>query len=350
MKVDNPKIKVLILWGIVLCSFIVFWICHVYISNYQTFVAPQNYLVRAKHYLQEGQKEKALQEIEWGVNTFKPVSSEVLAFLMKIKKDNMDENGYKELEKKYQVSMLLEKCNYSENLQFDTKILDASEFSFPLLSKTTQSSVLSLWKLLTRRTLRCMQDTNLSVSQIFNFLYYSGGVFYINSNIGNTGFAIDNDILVVSEGSAEGSGAQIWFQGNNYAGNRRGFYVLILTPPPCKVFRADRFDIWESRNDALKMEQFLEEVPEGYIGVFAVADDASENMTDKLEQNLLSFGFSKKTYIKGEKRIFGYGYAFAGIGVKGANEGTALQNWAEYNPSQNRIPIAICCVLHGRDK
>jgi len=350
MKINHPKIKVLILWGIVLCSFTGFWIGHVYISNYQTFVAPQNYLVRAKHYLQEGQKEKALQEIEWGMNTFRPVSSETLAFLMKIKKDNLEENKYNELEKKYQITMLLEKCNSSENIQLDTKILDTCEISFPSLSKSTQSSVFSLWKLLTRRTLKCMQGINLSGNQILNFLYYSGGIFCGNSNIGNTGITVDDDLLIVSEGSAEGSGAQIWFQGKNYAGNRRGFYVFILTPPPCKVFRADRFDIWESRNEAIKMEQFLGEVPEGYIGAFAVADEATENMTDTLEQILLRFGFSKQTYDRNELELFGYGYAFAGIGVKGVKEGTAVQNWAKYDPSKKSIPIAVVGILKGGEK
>ncbi len=350
MNIDNPRIKVVILWGIVIVSFFVFWVSHTYISDYQEFNEPRNYLIRAEYYFQEGDKEKALREIEFGMDTFRPVPSETLVFLMKIRKDKLEKNIYNELEKKYKITMLLEKCNYSETVQFDNAVLSSDEVLFPSLSKTTKSSVLSSWKLLTRSTLKCMQTENLSEKQILNFLYYAGGVFSFHSTIGKTGASIDDDVIVISEGSEEGSGAQIWFQGRNFGGHRRGFYVLILTPPPCKIYRSDRFDIWDSYTEAVKMTRFLEEVPDGYIGIFAVADEASENMTEELEHTLLSFGFAKRTYVRRELKLFGYGYAFAGIGVKGANNGTAPQNWAEYDPSKKRIPLAVCGVMKGGNK
>lgn len=350
MKIDNPKIKLIILWGIVLLSFLIFWLVHTYISNYQNFIEPKNYLVRAKYYLQNGDKSRAKKELEIGMDTFRPVSSQTLDFFIRIQKEINDDIRSEELDKKYQIITILEKCSYSENLQFDTKILDSNRVIFPSLSKTSKSSVLSLWKLLTRSALRCMQNINLSEKQILKFLYYAGGIFCFNSTIGNSSITIDDDIFVVSEGSEEGSGAQIWFQGRNFGGHRRGFYVLILTPPPCKVYRSDRFDVWDNYNEAIKMTRFLEEVPEGYIGVFAVADEASENMTDELEQMLLSFGFAKRTYVRREPELFGYGYAFAGIGVKGAPQGTSIQNWSEYDPSDNRIPLAVCGVMKGGSK
>ncbi|MGC9052308.1 MAG: interleukin-like EMT inducer domain-containing protein [Candidatus Hydrogenedens sp.] len=342
--------KVLILWGVVLVSFVLFWICHTYITNYQNFIEPQNYLLRAEYYLQNGNKDKALHELEFGMNTFRPVSSEALLCLMKIKKGILDKNEYNELEKKHQIIVTLENCTSSENLQLDTKLLNTSGISLPTLSKPTQSMVLSMWKLLTRSTLKCMQNGNLSWKQILNFLYYSGGIFYLNSNIGDTGFVIDDDVFVISEGSEEGSGAQIWFQGRNFGGHRRGFYVLILTPPPCKVYRSDRFDVWDNYNESIRMTRFLEEVPEGYIGIFAVADEASENMTEELERMLFSFGFAPKTYVRREMKFFGYGYAFSGIGVKGAVSGTAIQNWAEYDPSKKKIPWTVCGVMRGEKK
>ncbi len=350
MKINNPKTKVLILWGIVIFCFLIFWITHSYISDYQNFIEPRNYLVRAEYYLNNGDEYKALQELEMGIDTFRPVNSETLALLMKIKKGKTNKNILDNLEKKHQMAVILENCNYSDRLQFDTKMLNTGEITFPALSKTTKTSVASLWRLLTRSPLQCMQKITLSEQQILNFLYYSGGVFSFNSTVGNTGITIDDDIFVVSEGKEKVSGAQIWFQGRNYGGHRRGFYVLILTPPPCKVYRSDRFDIWDSYDEAVKMYRFLEEIPEGYVGIFAVADEASENMTEELERMLLTFGFAKKTYVKRERKIFGYGYAFAGVGVKRAIEGTAVQNWAEYNPSQNKIPLAICGVMKGEGK
>lgn len=350
MNIDNPKIKVFFLWGIVVFAFFIYWLGHLYISKYQNFVEPRNYLVRAEYYLQQGDKKKALEEIEFGMETFRPVNSETLSFLMQINKDNMDKKTYNELEKRLKITEVLEKCNKEGNISFNIDILNDGGITYTALSKTTRGSITSLWKLLTRNNLRCFQGFNLSEIQIINLLYYSGGVFSWNATIGNTGTTVDDDIFVVSEGSERGSGAQIWFQGRNFGGHRRGFYVLILTPPPCKIYRSDRFDIWDSYNEAVKMCGFLEEVPEGYIGVFAVADEASENMTAKLEQMVLSFGFAKKTYNRRELQLFGYGYAFAGIGVKGAQEGTALQNWAEYNPSQDKIPLAVCGVLKGGKK
>lgn len=350
MKTDNPKIKVVILWGIVIVSFFVFWVSHTYIHDYQKFNEPRNYLIRAEYYFQEGDKDKAIREIEFGMDTFRPVTSETLVFLMKIKKDELDKNIYNKLEKRYKIMTILEKCNYSETVQLDTKIFNSEEIFSPPLSKTSKSSLLTSWKLLTRSTLKCMRTENLSEKQILNFLYYSGGVFSFNSTIGKTGFSIDDDVFVISEGSEEGSGAQIWFQGRNFGGHRRGFYVLILTPSPCKIYRSDRFDVWDNYTEAVKMTRFLEEVPDGYVGIFAVADEASENMTEELVQALLSFGFAKKTYVRREPKLFGYGYAFVGIGVKGANQGTALQNWAEYNPSEKRIPLAVCGVIKGGNK
>ncbi len=350
MDVNNPKVKTLILWGIVIVSFLIFWIAHIFVSDYQKFVEPKNYLLRAKYYFEKGDEEKAIKELKLGMETFRPVSSEALAFLLKIQKGKINKSNYNKLEKKYEVVSVIEKCPYSENISFDINILNTNEISFPPLSKTTKSGVTSLWKLSTRNALKCLQSVNLSEQKVLNFLYLSGGVFSFHSVIGETGYKIDDDVLVVSEGSEKGSGAQIWFQGRNFGGNRRGFYVLILTPPPSKIYRADRFDIWESYNESVKMTRFLEEVPEGYIGIFAVSDEASENMTDELEQMLISFGFAKKTYVRREKKLFGYGYAFAGIGVKGAQEGTAVQNWAEYNPSQPQIPIAVCAVLKGEGK
>ncbi|HOV33597.1 MAG TPA: interleukin-like EMT inducer domain-containing protein [Candidatus Hydrogenedens sp.] len=351
MKIDNPFVKVLILWGIVIICFLVFLIAHAYISNYQNFIKPENYVIRAKYYLQQGDTETALREIEQGIDVFRPASAESLSLLKKIKEGKAEKSYLEELEKKYQVANVIEKCyNTTENqIEFDKNILSGGFLSFTL-SKNAKINIRAFWKLLVKNTWKCMQSYELTEEQIMNFCYYAGGVFAINSAIGKTGFTINDDLFIISEGAGRGSGAQIWFQGRNYGGNRRGLYVLILTPSPNKVYRSDRFDIWESREAAVRMEHFLDEIPANYIGVFAVADEASENMTEQLEQMLLSFGFSKQTYIQGELKLFGFGYAFAGIGVKGAEERTALQNWAKYESSQDEIPVAICGILKGEEK
>lgn len=351
MKTDNTLVKILILWGIVIVSFLIFLGVHTYISNYQNFIKPENYVIRAKYYLERGDTDAALREIEQGIDIFRPANTESLSLLIKIKEGKAEKSYLEELGKRYQVANVIEKCFDSTENQvvFDKNILSNGILSFPL-SKNAKINIRAFWKLLVRNTWKCMQSYELTEEQIMDFCYYAGGVFATNSAIGNTGFTIDDDLFVVSEGAGKGNGAQIWFQSRNYGGNRRGLYVLILTSSPCKVYRSDRFDIWESREAAVRMEHFLDEIPANHIGVFAVADEASENMTEQLEQMLLSFGFSKRTCVQRELKLFGFGYAFAGIGVKGAKEGTALQNWAKYEPSQKEIPVAICGILKGEGK
>ncbi len=65
-------------------------------------------MVRAEYYLQNGNKNKAIQEIEFGMDTFRPVTSEILAFLMKIKEDEGEKNSYNELKKRYKITSVLE--------------------------------------------------------------------------------------------------------------------------------------------------------------------------------------------------------------------------------------------------
>ncbi|MCA1901509.1 MAG: hypothetical protein LDL53_04725 [Candidatus Hydrogenedens sp.] len=348
----NSLFSLVVLWGIIFIVIASFLTAHYYISQYQYFVDPENYIIRAKYYFQKGNIDKAKEEIERGIQIFKPVDEKAYLFLKDIKTKTGDIGSIEKLVMYYEIAKLIKNCHTAEvnKLDFNISVLHDDFITNLSLSKTSSLSLLSMWKLLTRNTWKCLQNGGWTEKQILTFLLYSGGVFDFTSRIGNTGVEIDEDVLILSEGSPEGSGAQIWFQGKNYAGNRRGLYVLILTPPPCKVFRADRFDIWESQNEAYKMEQFLEEVPEGHIGVFAVSDEATENMTDTLEQKLLSFGFSKKTYNQKDLVLFGYGYAFAGIGVKGAKEGMAVQNWAKYEPSKKNIPVAVVGILKGGQK
>ncbi len=247
---------------------------------------------------------------------------------------------------------LLDACHSSEidskdNLLVSLKNQLSSSY---VLDKNQKRMIRSVWKALTYSAWKCLDNIEFTESHILDFLSLSGAEFCFNSEVGATKEKFMDDIFIVSEGSSEGSGAQILYQGRNYGGNRRGFYVVVFTPFPHRIFRSDRFDVWESKNEATRMAQFLEEIPNGYVGVFAVADEASENMTTELEEALISFGFSKKTYDGWEQKIFGYSYAFAGVGVKGAEEGTALQNWARYEPGKKKIPVAIVGIMKGEVK
>lgn len=339
-------INLMILWGIVIISFGVFLFAHTSIMEHKLFIAPENYLVRAKHYYQQGNTNKALAELTYGIEHFKPVASEAYAMLLKVAETTNGKIPQKNWKAYRDVTYLLEQCCVQQSFVVDKSALTIPNIVYSTLTSQQRQLVRSIWNQLIRNPWTCLRGIIEDESHMITFLHYSGAELSFGPSFPGMTIPLNEDIIALSEGSEAGAGAQIWFQGKNYGGIRRGFYVLILTPPPCRVHRSARFDVWESISEAKAMETFLQEVPEQYIGVFAVADEASENMTDELESKLVEFGFEKKVPIFGEQRLFGYGYAFSGIGIKGAPTGSAIQNWAKYDPETKCIPVAISGVLN----
>lgn len=341
--------KLVVLYAIVLGGFGVYS-CFFYIfSEHHRVVNPQNYLYRIKKNLESGNFEKAEREIREALETFRPPDPEVFEILKGIAEKTKKSFGEERIELRKKIYEIIEGCGLSNDKveesfvnQLKTELRDSYS-----LDRNQKQVIRSMWKNLIAKPWRCFSNIELNESEILDLFILAGAEISFDSTIGDTGVKFEGDVLVLSEGSSEGSGAQIWYQGRNYGGNRRGFYVMVLTPSPQRVIRSDRFDVWESKNEALRMVQFLDEVPEGSIGIFAVSDEASENMTLELEKALIGFGFAKKTYDGWEKKIFGYSYAFAGIGVKGAKEGSAIQNWARYEPGKNNVPVAIIGILKG---
>lgn len=348
----NKKISLVVLYTIVLIAFGIYYYFFNILYEYYKFVNPQNYIYRIKKYVELQNYQEAEREIRTALETFKPPDPEIFALLREIGKQAKKDFGKERLELREKIFKLLETCYTpeSDSLKNPFEGIKKQLLSSYHLGKNQKQMIFTVWGTLTSYSWRCLADVELNESQILDLLILSGAEFSFNSKIGSTGVQFEDDILVLSAGSPKGRGAQILYQGRNYGGNRRGLYVVIFTPSPHKIFRSDRFDIWESKDEANRMVQFLEEVPDGYIGVFAVSDEASENLTPALENALISFGFTKRTYDGWEKKIFGYSFAFAGIGVKGAIEGSAVQNWAKYRPEKNEIPIAVVGVIKGKVK
>ncbi len=348
----NKKNSLVLLYTIVLIAFGIY--CYFFNILYEKhkFVNPQNYIYRVKKYVELQNYQEAEREIRTALETFKPPDPEIFALLCEIGKQTKKDFSNERLELREKIFKLLETCytSESESLRSSFEGIKMQLLSSYHLEKSQKQMIFSIWRTLTSNYWKCLADIELSESQILDLLVISGAEFCFNSKIGSTGVQFEDDILVLSAGSPKGRGAQILYQGRNYGGNRRGLYVVVFTPSPHKIFRSDRFDIWESKVEANRMVQFLEEVPDGYIGVFAVSDEASENMTPALENALISFGFTKRTYDGWEKKIFGYSFAFAGIGVKGAKEGSVVQNWAKYRPEKNEIPIAVAGIINGKVK
>lgn len=170
----------------------------------------------------------------------------------------------------------------------------------------------------------------LPVERQLAILALSGGNsidFY--GRIGRTGVKSPVDILVQSGGGRAGRHCtHILLRGRDYAGNRRGFYVILIDPKSVQVTQMGMFDVWQSEEEAARMQGFLEDAPTGMIGAFAVADEASVNLTVGLEDALSTFGLGPQTIINSQPALFGLHYSFAALGVKGAPANTAIQAWS----------------------
>ena len=157
----------------------------------------------------------------------------------------------------------------------------------------------------------------------------AGDAFSRNGVIGDTGVRSPVNILAVSEGCPDRvPRAHILLRGEDYASGRRGFDVALVNAESGQVFQLGHFDVYESESEAVRMAGFLRGAPAGCIGVFTVLDDASASMTPALIDELRRFGLAREANIERRSAIVGLRYSFAGIGVKGAREGAALQAWS----------------------
>ena len=175
------------------------------------------------------------------------------------------------------------------------------------------------------------------------------GPLRTDGRVGETGVRSPVDIVVQSGGGAGPRGvAHLFIRGREYAKRQRGLHAALVDAQSGQVFALGDFDIWDSAAEAARMTQFLREAPAGCIGVFAVRDDASANLTPALEAELLGFGLECQAVINYEPALLGLRYSFAAIGVKGASAGTALQAWSpEAFQGYPGHPVA-CGVIGGR--
>ncbi|HPO14482.1 MAG TPA: interleukin-like EMT inducer domain-containing protein [Candidatus Hydrogenedentes bacterium] len=170
----------------------------------------------------------------------------------------------------------------------------------------------------------------LPVERQLAILSLSGGnSIDFHGRIGRTGVKSPVNILVQSGGGRAGRYCtHLLVRGREYAGNRRGFYAILIDPQSGQVTQMGMFDVWQSEEEAARMENFLKDAPTGMIGAFAVADEASVNLTSGLENALSTFGLEPRTFINSQPALFGLHYSFAALGVKGAAEDTAVQAWS----------------------
>ncbi len=173
-----------------------------------------------------------------------------------------------------------------------------------------------------------------------------GSVFSMDASIGDTGVRAPIPLLVYSGGGMDQRrGAHILAGSAEHAARQRGMHIVLLTADTGAVIRADVFDLWENTFEAARMLHFLDNAPDGCIGLFAVCDDGSAFMTRVVEEGLVRFGLGRRAYVGREPKVLGLRFSFAAIGVKGAAPDSALQAWSPDQFKGRRGHPVLCAVF-----
>lgn len=178
-----------------------------------------------------------------------------------------------------------------------------------------------------------------------------GGTLSLDGTIGASLVKAPVSLLVYSGGGIdERRGAHIFVGDTDHASVQRGMHIVLLDAETGAVIRADLFDLWDSVDEAERMPVFLNNAPDGCIGLFAVCDEGSAFMTNAIEAGLMRFGIEKGAVVEGEPRILGLRYSFAAIGVKGAPAGSAMQAWSPDRFHGHRGHPVVCAVFPTGDR
>lgn len=145
----------------------------------------------------------------------------------------------------------------------------------------------------------------------------------VGHTIGQTGVSAPVNIVVRSAGLEAGGDfgfAHIYVNGRDVSPHRRGYNLAVIDPQSGRVEATGHFDTFDpaSTQASIALMDFIRAVPTGHIVTAAVADEASNNLTEGAVDALRSIGVA--TDLRGRFRS---GHAV--IGVKGAAPGQALE-------------------------
>ena len=186
------------------------------------------------------------------------------------------------------------------------------------------------------------------VPEQLGLLALGGSVFSTDGYIGQSGVRAPLPLLAYSGGGIdERRDAHILVGGDDHASRQRGMHIVLLNAGTGAVIRADLFDLWNSTFEAERMLHFLDNAPDGCIGLFAVCDEGAAFMTGTVENGLLQFGLERRAFVGREPRVLGLRFSFAAIGVKGASPGAALQVWSPDRFQGYRGHPVACGVFQG---
>lgn len=335
MALDAPEQRrhlksVGVLWLLVVAVFAGFNAFYWPVRSIQIRNAPENFLAHARELYAQDARGKAIARLSEGILTFRPVCPEPYQMLA----EWQAESGEMIIPHAGPAAHFYQALQYEGNerhamLKRALEMHQAYAPQASLLPDTAKhvqmlaGSLGVLWGIeQTLRSLPAEQQVALLMLSGANAIDFSG-------MIGQTGAASPVDILVQSGGGRAGRHCtHILLRNQDYAGARRGFYAVLIDPQSGQVAQMGAFDVWQSEEEAARMDAFLRNAPLGMIAAFAVADEASINLSAALEEALCAFGLHPRTFFNRQPVLFGAHFSFAAIGVKGAAQGSAIQTWS----------------------
>jgi len=326
----SAKQKVLILWGCVLGMFAVFNLAFWPVARHQAAHNPHNFLGHAQALHAVGETSEAIDRLSQGIATHRPPHPEPIGLLREWHVLQGNRASARALEPAWRFYRAWtappqeDRAQLLQEAVIDSLAQEAAPRPRPETAAAAQAMALRFSALLDAEE----AVEQWTIQEQLALLRLSGGPVLAGGEIGGTGVVSPVDMLAQSGGGeGEHRMLHLFAGGRSHTSTRRGFHVVVLRQDSGEVRDLMHFDIWASAEEAQRMAEFLEAVPEGSIGLFAVMDDAAANLSPRLEAALLDFGLEREALWNRSLVLLGPRYSFAAIGVKGAPPGTALQVW-----------------------
>ncbi len=335
-----------VLWLLVALVFAGFNAVYWPVRHHQRMTDPENYLAHAQALYAAGRADAALTRLHAGVDQFRPSCAEPYALLAAWQRAGGQtlEAQLRETQARLFEAGAAPDADAATALIHDAVARDLDARPIAAIAVETQRYLLEPATRLCAALGAPEAAVIMTAAERLALLRIADAALALDGMIGGTGLGSPTDILVQSMGGVGGR-AHIFLRGRDYGGPPRGMYLALIDPQSGQVTQAGVFDLWESEEEAGRMLRFMRNAPNGIIGAFAVADDASVYLTPELEAEMLAFGLERRTVIRRAPAFFGLRHAFAAIGVKGAARGAALQAWSPEGGSDCPAKPATCGVI-----
>lgn len=336
----HPLAKVAFLWTMLAVLFAAFNL--VYWPRYQrqTLKKPESFMA----YADTLPEEEARRVLQQGISRFNPPWEEPYARLAALE----TRTGNAAAAKYYRGRADFYRALHGKTTAIDMLSALALAFSEPYANigpsaaRAVGAAAASFCEAMGMRGL----GDHCTLPQQIALFALGGGAVAPDGRIGGTEIKAPLPLLAYSGGGRDKRrGAHLFVGDTDYASELRGMHIVLLDGDRGAVIQAERFDLWDSTEEASRMALFLDKAPQGCIGLFAVCDEGSAFMTNAIEAGFLHFGIEKSTFVGGEPRILGLRYSFAAIGVKGAPPGSALQAWSPDRFQKRRGHPVVCAAF-----